>query len=88
MTYAHLMSGYFTCALGFAIGSFGWLMFRHRKHINAKAVLEAIADPKKRKLPPELQSKWEQDSKFVGRISMAILAGWVFLMFFGQTFTK
>ncbi len=85
MSFHQLTSGYLWFVGIYSVGSILWLMFRHRGHINFKSVQAAMSEKNEPDIPGDAQSRWNKDATIVGRISIALVVGWLLIMFFGRS---
>jgi hypothetical protein len=78
-----LMTAYFWCLGVYSFGSIAWLAFRHRVWMRT-SVLRAMNRKQVDGISAELESRWNRDVRIVSRISIALLVGWMALIFFGR----
>ena len=87
MSLRQLTTGYLWFVGIYSVGSIVWLIFRHREHINFKVIQTAMAKKRKPDIPADAQSRWNKDATIVGRISIALVVGWLLIIFFGRSIT-
>ena len=87
MTFHELTSGYLWTGVAYSAVSIGWLVVRHRQHINPKVMQRAFEQRKQPDLPVSEKSRWNRDATLVGRISTVYVIGWVLVIFFGRAIT-